>query len=296
MAVFKATIVLQIATNVDQPNDPIRRIGGWTESWYWEGTTLQALLGKLGVQAGGVVDGGDFGRQGLLGARANLLGKGGAVVAVRVQGVDPVGPSQVLSVSFPGSVDFQTDQPTTALLYTIPGVGVRNIRRHLLRGIPDAMSLQGEFAPSNAYNTALRAYFTALADFRFRGRDLATTAIKIIDIKRDASPATTGTARLEVPYTGALNDMVRILKASKSDGDFYSAVHQVTGVADSGRQLTLYNWPNFGVKGGKLRKEGILYPAIDSANIAVGRLVTRRVGRPFVGYRGRRSKRTPPAA
>jgi hypothetical protein len=277
---FKFTMLMQLATNISDPTAQPRRIGGWSEGWYFEGATVADLyrfaFGLPGIAAVAV--------PGLCPSRANLLPTGSAIVGQRVQQIDPVGPSQSLSRLFPGGAATLPDVPQMALLCSTPGLNVKNIRRTILRGIPDARAIEGEYAPSAQFKGDLTTFFTALSQFEFRGVDLAQPTIPIIAIAGD------GTIQLAGLSAGfAVNDMVKVLRSHDSFGASIGGKFMVEliGTATS---VKVRNWTAGACTGGALRKHAFVYPFVDSLNCTIGRLVTKRVGRPFIQYRGRRSK------
>jgi len=56
----------------------------------------------------------------------------------------------------------------------------------------------------------------------------------------------------------------------------------------SGNTAQLVGWSFAASAGGKARKSVVIYPLIDGLNTVATRIVTRKVGRPFDQYRGRR--------
>ena len=277
---FKMTMLMQLATNVSDPTAVARRLGGWSESWYWEGASIQDLYiymfgGQIGVGEG---------IGGFCPARAALLPNGASMVGQRIQQVDPVGQSQSLSRNFPGTAAIAADVPQMALLCTIPGKNVKNIRRTILRGIPDARVVEGEFSPSNAFVAAVNLFFDALNNWRFRGVDLAQPNLPIITI--DA----TGVIQMGALSAGfAVNDLVKVLRSHSAANDPVGGVFMVESIP-SATSIKVRNWTAGACTGGTVRKHAFVYPIVDGDNCSIGRIVTKRVGRPFTQYRGRRSK------
>ncbi len=277
---FKFTMLMQLATNVSDPTATARRLGGWSESWYWEGASIQDLyIAAFGGAAG--AGGGIW--AGLCSTRASLLPLGAAIVGQRIQQVDPVGQSQSLSRLFPGG-PLAADVPQMGLLCTIPGKTVKNIRRTIIRAIPDARVVEGEYFPSNAFNANLEMYFNVLANWLFRGVDLAQPNLPVLTI--DA----TGVIQMGALSAGfAVNDLVKVLRSRDATGEPIGGVFMVESIP-SATSIKVRNWTAGVCTGGAVRKHAFVYPQIDSDNCAIGRIVTKRVGRPFQQYRGRRSK------
>lgn len=274
----KMTIIFQLATNVSDPTRVVRRIGGWTESFYYPGNSIPATI----AAAKGPL--GDWGNS-LLSYRAGLLPSGAAIIGQRFQLVNPAGRSQSISDTFPGTAGIQADIPQMALLCRCPAMNANNIRQLILRGIPDARVVEGEYSPSQAFEASLHLFFSALAGWQFRGRDLSNPGSKIISIAAGGNFVTEG------PTGFAPSTMVRVLRAMLPNGDFLGGRYLVDTVGPGVNQGHILNWGANSVSGGTIRPDGIVFVPFDTANITVGRIITRRVGRPFIQYRGRRSKR-----
>src|SRR5262249_46844528 len=80
------------------PGQNLQRVGGWSESVYWEGLTIDALKAALFAPAAGGVGG----VQPLCPTRASLLPTSAQLVGQRLQQVDPPGPTTSLGNLFPG--------------------------------------------------------------------------------------------------------------------------------------------------------------------------------------------------
>ena len=279
---IKCTMLIQQATAASSPGAPVKRIAGWSESWYWPGTSLQsAITAMTGAKArGGIVL-----IPGLALLRAALLNLGGSIVGIRFQGVNPIGPSQTLAVNYPGKGE--TDFPSASLLTYIPGQGVKNIRRHALRGLEDAQVFEGEYSPSSAYTTLMQTYFAGLVGFQFQGRDLSQPLQPIDNI--DGTGKVTTIANH--PYQPG--EWVRILKSKDSSGNLRGGrfnIPMASTVTNS--TFTISRWPYSSTTGGNARLDpGPQYFNADWSNATTGRVVYKKVGRPFVAFHGRRSRR-----
>jgi hypothetical protein len=280
---FKATILIQHASNVTNTAAAARRLGGFSESWYFQGSSPQDLYAALGLAG----PPGPAGNRTLMDARANMLPNGSSIVGVRVQQLDPLGPSQSFAANRPGFSTKPADVPQMALLCTIPGLNVKNIRRAIFRAIPDADVVEGELVEGSSTANQARTFFSVLQQqaFRFRGVDLAQPTVPIITILSD------GTVTLGGASAGfAVNDRVKILRTVNDSGDVLSALVTITAIPGA-TSVKLGNWLPGPCTGGTIRKHAFIYPLVDGVNCSVGRVITRRVGRPFTAYRGRRSRR-----
>lgn len=268
MSALKATFLFDLATNVASPNAVIHRVGGWSESWYEAGGSITISLLRTWAAK-----------------RAPLLGQGASIIGARVQQVDPAGPSQSYALAYPGTSTNQTDIPQMALLCKATGIGVRNTKNFMLRGIPDGQVSQGEFNPTADYKTAMQNFFKYLKEFswEFRGNDLAQVAHPLVSI--DAN----GICTFAEPHGLNAGDYVKILRATdltgrKRGGKFFVLTAATTTTC------ALSGW-GFGacIKGAG-RKFAIVYPTVETAT--ADRISTRKVGGVFNRYRGRASKRS----
>lgn len=273
---LKCTALFQHVTNTGAEGGvlttpaPITRVGGWSESWYLDAETVSPDD--------------RFRRVNL--ARAALLPIGCSIIGQRYQMVEPVGSSQTGSFVYPGTAGTLADVPQMALFCRVHAVNAINIRPAVLRGIPDARAVRGEYNPSDAYTKAISLYFGELATwgFKFRGRDLSAPQLPLIHILAD------GSVQTEVAHTYVVGDMVQVLRAVGADGRKRGGRFQVTAVLNSFHFSI--NWNQlFDSTGGRVRKDlGYSYYDIVTP-VDIRGVTVKRVGRPFFQYRGRRSNR-----
>jgi hypothetical protein len=165
-------------------------------------------------------------------------------------------------------------------------LGVRNIRRVALRGIPDINVVEGEYQPQGTFPANLNSFIQALAAWQFRGRDLSQAAQPVLTI------GATGLVTAVSPLAFIQLQMVRVLKAKDSSGNLRGGRFQVATVGPNANQITLLNWPFGACTGGNVRLDTAnIYASVDAANTTSGRIVVKKVGRPFTQYRGRRGRR-----
>jgi len=268
MPVYKLTML------IDYVSDPGgtgagTRVGGWSESVYWDALGPDTVTGF----------------NTLCQKRAAMLPAGSSVIGQRYQQVDPtVGGSSTGGFRYPspGGTGFERDIPQAAILMRIGATGFANKRPMYLRGIPDGQIVGGELRLEPPWKDAFLAYLTELAGWKFRGRDLTAPTVPIFSIDG------TGNVVTEQPITLAVADMVRILRfrgGSIINGRF--PVETVTSTT----VFKLRGWNGGSGTGGKIRKDNYVYPVMARNQMAVSRIVVRKVGRPFFQYRGRRSKK-----
>ena len=275
MSTQKCTLLFNYASNsgeesgVNTLTNAITRTAGWSESWYLVNLSADEVRART---------------VNLAQVRAALLPIGCAVVGQRYQTVDPVGPSQTGSVVFPGTAGTLADVPQMSLFYRLPASTGRNIRPVVLRGLPDARSVRGEYLPSDKYDKALASFFGVLRGqaFCFRGRDLSKPELPIVAVightvsTQDAHGFTEG-------------QMVRILRTVDDDsGRKMGGVFQVRTPITT-RQFDIYPDNNWDTRGGRVRLEAAAYFTIGVEGTP--RVMVRKAGRAFFGYRGRQSNR-----
>jgi len=268
---LKCTMLFEVTTNDGEEAKPHRQ-GGWSESHYSsEPTNFNAR--RLEFES-------------LCRKRAALLPDGALIIGQRYQIVDPVGTSQSFARQFPGGAALAADYPTLAMYLRVPARDSRNISPLALRCMPDARIVKGEYSPSQAYQTALVNFLNGLngSVWRFKGRDLAQTAYPVINILEN------GTFTLEGNSTLAAGDMVRVLRGNTEDGDQVGGRFRISSmVSASSGVLFAYNL-GF-LEGGAIRKDLTIYPPYGVMESPLPRIVSRKIGRPFTGFRGRVSKK-----
>jgi len=269
MPTFKMTMLMELQTNPSGTSVGAR-IGGWSESWYWDNALT---VGKSAFQN-------------LCQKRAALLPTSARVTGQRYQQVGPsVGASQIDSRIYPGLSATATDVPQMAILVKVGATGgLNNIRNWVMRGLPDARVVEGEYAPSVAFTTAFTAYANALSGFLFRGKNLAADQAEINFI--DAN----GVATLNGPLATSAGTMVQIKRTIDANEHSFSGRFKV-GTGPTSSVVPLINWQAGLTQGGIMQLYQIIYPNVDISNVTLGRVIVKKVGRPFTGYRGRRSNR-----
>lgn len=286
MPAFKLVTLFNMGTAVSSPSAPVRRSAGWSESVYGNFASSSLVYAEAARQ--GTVWGGTSGFNGLWLSRAALLPLGAAIVGYRIQQVDiPNAPIQTGSLSYPGSAGILADIPQMAMLCTAKGVGVNNIRRFTIRAIPDGQVTEGEYKPTSDFQLSMGQYLSTLNNWAFRAKQQAVTKLRIISIQPNGDMLT----ELAPPF--ALGQMVRVTRSRDSGGNLRGGRFRVSATIPTGdAQTRMVGWTYGLTTGGSVTADQqYIYPAFDGTTTAIGRIVTRRVGRPFIGFRGRRSKR-----
>ena len=268
--ITKVTILIQLATAVSSPNSPVRHLGGWSESFY-NGSSYAPTMFAQTVT--------------LCAARAQLLPTGATIVGQRYQVVNPAGISSSTANVYPGSAGLLADVPQMALLFRVPSNNTRNVRPVILRGTPDARIVEGEYVPSGTYTSALSAFFLQLSvyQWQFRGLNLDAPQAPLFSIDNLGNY----TAISALPFVGG--ELVKVLRATDSNGDRYGASGMIKSVATT-KTGQITPWTGGVTTGGVIRQTQIVFPVFAPFTPGTPRVVVKKVGRPFGQYRGRHSR------
>jgi hypothetical protein len=268
MSAFKFTMIMQMGTGGQANPLAQPRTGGFSETVYY-----------TNVSAGTINSFYD-----LCQLRANLLGRGGAVIGQRYQQVDPVGQASSEKRVFRSGLAMTTDNPNMAIQLRCRGANVANIRRSHIHCIPDDVTVAGEYVTGTPWDLNFALFKAGLRGWLFRGRDLTLPKVLVKDI----TDAGVVTFLSDLPL--GVTDLVSLYRVEDANGNFVNGTFQV-GVASTLRIVTLNNWKAGACKGGKAQKFSPIYPTINVAGTSLGTVSIRRVGGPFNKFRGRRSKR-----
>jgi hypothetical protein len=263
----KYTMLFKLTTNRSSGSVG-SHTGGWSESWY--SSDPINTQGKQSFRS-------------LCQARAALLSQGGQIIGQRYQNIDPVGRSVAEGIVFNGGQG-ACDVPQLSVFYTLPCAGVPNVRRITLRGVPDAVCVEGEYVPIPAFRNALQRFNDALVDLLWQCRCRNLTAEKVPIVSID----TNGTFKLSQPLTFAPNDVVTVNRVKIPGATLTQQVTIDSRVdAQNGK---LFGWQNGATTGGTMQEKSIIYPTLLLATVTP-RATIRKVGRPGDAYRGRASSR-----
>lgn len=261
MAIMKVTTLYNQATGTG-------RSGGFSETWYYDGTMDQANTAATT----------------LLKPRMDLLGASCRVFAIRVQEVG--GRSLTYPFDTPGLGNADQDIPQMALNCLVLSATGLNVKRFQLRGFRDSNVSQGDFVPAGQVIPSLTDYGRRLVNnnFRFRAKKLDNPKIGILSI------AGNGDFETVAPIALVVGDYVELLNAKGPFGQSVSGKYFVKTVATA-KTGTLANWGGTVVaQSGTMRKLEIIYPLIKAGSFTTLRITTRKVGRPFGLYLGRRTR------
>lgn len=279
---IKTVILFQEVTTPGADADRVGYVGrahiaGWSEMVYWYrdddvGNLIAEL--KTGTSPG----------IGLLPARAGLLSPNQTIVGVRLY-KGGAGRGQLVSAQYPGNWGGTKDIPQLALSIRGGSVNYGVSRLATLRGIPDDQVSNGEFSPSLQFANRLGNYFRSLSQWGFRALKPTIVRYKIATI------SSAGLVTLDLPNVFATENKVRVLGAMDAYGRKRSFDGFVSSVGPLPNQFSLASWTL-----GERTKGVVFIPDYDTFPLdrvlsVANRITTRRVGRPFEQYRGRRSRR-----
>jgi len=279
MPVFKTTLLIQLATGTVAPNPSLRRIGGWSEGFYLNAADFATAISFL--------NGGANAPASLCELRAGLLPTSAQIVGQRVQQVSPVGRSQSLNRLWSGGSGMDCDIPQMALLTRIPTQTGTHSRQYIIRGIPDQLVIDGEFAPNRDYSRALGRLFGILSSFSLRTVALTGAANTIETV------SLTGLVTFTVARPAMIvGDTLEIRNVVVAGGVIVNGSFEVESVSGTNPLVcSVKGWNSGAGVGGQGAVTGTSYPLLDGVNATTGRIIVKKVGRPFVQYRGRASVR-----
>jgi len=271
---FKYTTILQLTTAPTIADAASAHIGGWSES-HWRNDNPDPAGGAF---------------LNLMQKRAILLPAQAAIVGYRVGSytltgnkIYPAGTSTGRIFLPGGTID--CDVPQMALQLN-SGSNAANSSRIVLRGLPDDLVKNGEYAPFSGYKNALTQFITSLRtnDWGFIGRDLTQPAIRVLGIAGGVLITDGSNAILPGADWVRFNKVVDVNGKPVSGSFFVASSPSANHFVLTGLDNTIVAGPN-----GTVRRD--IVARFNYSNITPGRVVVRKVGRPLEQYRGRRSKR-----
>lgn len=245
------------------------RVAGWSETWYTAGTFGAAAIAFINTIA----------------ARAALLSAAAKCIGLRVQ--VPGGQTYAQTLSVPGSAGSLQDVPMMAVNLKVYSPTNPNTKIFQLRGVPDATVVLGAYAPSANFTANLSAYIKNVSDNNmcWQAINRTTPQVNIVSIAAD------GTFVFAGAVTYAQGDYIQVMRARNVNGVRVSGKFYVATKVDA-QNGKFANWVSGQVLGnGKVRPVSIIYPLVSNAPPVVLGITTRKVGRPFGLYHGRRTKR-----
>lgn len=255
---------------------PVARTGGWSESMYGPDSVAAVIAGLNGPRSGGVKP--------ILQARANVLSRNANIIGVRLyQG--GAGKGQLVAAAWAGN-NGPSDQPNICLQCSATSLTSGQSRRWTLRGFPDADVVQGEWNPTASDTPArLVDYFNSLAGFGWMQRTY-TSKVNINTIDADGVVWADAVIGYGIGQKVTLNNVTVDATGNRIGGTF-----RVIAGGGLNTQFKVTPWTYGTARGGIAYIAGKEFQDFAGSLKSVVRASVRKIGRPFAGYRGRKSKR-----
>lgn len=251
------------------------RTAGWSES-YAGPDNIQTVIDILTKSQ-------SFGVAGALQARASILCNSASIIGVRLY-KGGAGKGQLLNYAING-FNGLGGQPGDSVQVSATSNTTGQSRRWQLRGQTDRDLVGGEWDPDDDTVQRFKNYFTSIAQLGWMAQT-NTSQATIFDV----TPGGLVTAEAAVPY--AIGNLITvknttIVDTSKRIGGRF----RVSAIGPGNGQFTLADWPDVYTQGGTVSIVGREFQTFSGSTLSVVRATFRKVGRPFAGYRGRRSRR-----
>jgi hypothetical protein len=196
------------------------------------------------------------------------------------------GKGVIVPMNYSGFPAYVTDILQMALLCSSSNSAALQQRRWFVHCIPDTMVSFGEFNPSTTYRNALSVYLDHMRSWWWLGYTATGTQV-IMAIDATGKVITAGA------HTFTQGTWVTISRTTLTNGQRKGGRFRVKSTGPLATEFTLEDWQWGAAAGGRVYiKGGQLYQiGAGGAQPAALRIGTRKVGRPFFVYRGRRSRR-----
>jgi len=273
MPVYKASLLFSFVTEPAARAVASAHAGGWSEQVWANGTPFNPGNGSAWARA-----------------RARILPREAQIIGMRQQAYEIVGNKLVpggantTPLSYPGMNGITINNPQSAINLRMTTAGAPNVGRYTCRAFPDEFMTNGEF---NGLPIAVGLLEQLIREISkpgigFIGRNLAGVSSSCM--------GSDGTSMI-VANAGAfvVGQMLRFVKIHNGAGESISGVFQIAALPGNNKVTFVGGAGKDAVPGGTVRVDSIAF--FQSASGQIGRASVRKVGRPFGGYVGRRSKR-----
>lgn len=276
----RQTLLFAVTTVAKDPTQAAPHSGGWSESFYVGGSGFTDItVFKKWASSRAV----------LLSGLASVIGYRQQLYTISGNKLLPGG-SGGGQFFYPGNYAGDLNAPQDSLQLNFVVNTQPNSIRHRIAAVPDTIISGGEYNGDTTYQGYLSTYFSVVIGFGFGAitRDLTRPDATVRSISGGVITTNTATG-------AALNQYIRLRRVKDSLGRPVEGTFLVAAIvnnADGSVAYTVIDPPTQTVTtpNGTARLDLLVFNTFSSAN--VGRLVVRKVGRPFAAYRGRRSKRT----
>lgn len=275
---LKVIMIFEAVTGGGPTTGQRQRFAGWTESLYFPSNNVADLRTAMETS---IVAG-----QPMLQSRAFLLPPSCSIQGYRYHEVGSAGRAQLRQIEYPGAYASTTsDIPQMAALCTGLNSASGKTRRWTIRGLPDELVENGELVSWFEGTPNWGQYKNALRAFAFRVSALTTLTGNNIIV--DA----TGLCTLmgAVPFTNGT--LLQFRGGRDPQGRPVSYDGTIVALGPGPTQMTLNNWANqigVAVSQGTFTAKQDGFVTFDQDTITAVKSVSRKVGRPFDLFRGRR--------
>lgn len=282
MPLYKLSSIFQLTTAPTIRAAATARTAGWSESFWTQGdpAVFNNLLPAVRTA-----------RATFLPTQASIVGSRSQTYTISGNKLIPGGTSSG-GLLYPGNFGYQCDIPNMNLEIPVQGLGVPNKSRLNLRGIPDQFVVTGEFSPNRDFLVAMQAFFDALRvgglTAGFVGRNLTVGSVRVTMFK-PAAGANPAQVTTDAAIPGfADGSFLRFHRCYDDQGNPIKGSFVATSAG--GNVYNLQNGPSQTLSrpSGLIRVDSLQF--IPFGSFSIGEIGTRKVGRPFRGFRGRRSK------
>lgn len=274
----RITLLLSVTTNPPDTTTAAAHSGGWSESFYSSGSSFlpPSFFQTWGQQ-----------RAGCLSGEASIIGYRQQLVTISGNKLLPGG-SAAGTLLYPGVATNDLNAPQDALMINFTVGGQPQNLRHRLAALPDSQVENGEYQPNAAYKGAITKYINLIAGGQFSAivRDLTQPDARVVSLIGGVLTTQSATGAIVGQY-------IRLRRVKDNAGNPVEGTFLVMAAGGGGGAPSTYtlfpaptqtvNTPN-----GTARLDLLVNPTITGGT--PNRLVIRKIGRPFVQYRGRRSK------
>lgn len=222
-------------------------------------------------------------------ARANLLPTECTIIAARAVQIE-TGLMRMIPLGYEGSGG-TLNVPNDALLLSTRCTNTVSQRIFWAHCIPDEMVLRGEFCPTAPFATSVGYYLSLLNPYGVWSAVTRTSLVRILTV------GSNGLVTLSAANPFAVGQQIRISRVFETGtGRFRGGKYFVNLLGPLPNQLTLLNWQWAAGTNGRAWVESREYVSMGGGDgIYVVRAGTKRVGRPFDLFRGRKAAKKRPA-
>jgi len=270
----KCSLLFDVTTSPKNRTVSSAHSGGWSES-HWDSSSSVPLAAITALAQR---------RAQILSPLASVIGYRTEVFTISSNKLLPGGTSSG-RFQYPGTGGSGLNVPQDALQISLPAVAATNVSRSSLRGMADDVIDQGEYTPTVAFANAMQAFLNELfnSNWGFIGR------VKSNPVARVQKITDLGVVTLSANIGGAANtDYLRLNRVYDNQGFPVKGSFLITNIAGNVYTLAGYTGQVVDAPSGTARIDAVNW--FGYGHGSVSRAVSRKVGRPFEQYRGRRSK------